>query len=102
MSSLTIRPAFPDDAAALERLAQLDSSEVPTGELLIAEVDGGPAAAMAIQGGAVIADPFQPTAALITLLAERARQLRGDAPRSRGRQLSALRNSLAARTFKRA
>lgn len=90
MSSLTIRPAFPDDAAALERLAQLDSSEVPTGELLIAEVDGGPAAAMAIQGGAVIADPFQPTAALITLLAERARQL------------SALRNSLAARTFKRA
>jgi hypothetical protein len=80
MSELTIRPAFPDDAVALERLAQLDSSTVPPGALLIASVDGVIAAALCIQDEVAIADPFRPTAELVALLAQRARQLRGDGP----------------------
>ena len=37
-AALRIRQARPADAAALERLAALDSSQVPAGELLLAEV----------------------------------------------------------------
>jgi hypothetical protein len=72
---LTIRPAFPDDAGALARLAALDSARVPAGPLLLAEVDGVPWAAIALPSGRVIADPFRPTAALVELLARRAAQL---------------------------
>lgn len=78
VGELTIRPAFPDDAIALERLAQLDSAAVPAGELLLASVDGELVAALAIKTGTAIADPFRPTAAVVDLLARRARQLRGD------------------------
>jgi hypothetical protein len=74
---LTIRPAFPDDAGALARLAALDSARVPAGALLLAEVDGMPWAAIALDSGRVIADPFRPTAALVELLARRAAQLAG-------------------------
>ena len=37
---LTVRTAFPADAARLRTLAELDSAVVPGGELLIAEQDG--------------------------------------------------------------
>jgi hypothetical protein len=42
---------------------------------LLAEVDGQLRAALALTGGAVIADPFHPTADLIDLLHARAHQL---------------------------
>lgn len=83
MSELTIRPAFPDDAIALERLAQLDSSTVPAGALLIAGIDGVVVAALSIQDEVAIADPFRPTAEVLALLVERARQLRGARTRRR-------------------
>lgn len=77
MSELTIRPAFGDDAVALERLAALDSSTVPRGDaLLVACVDGAVVAALRIEDEAAIADPFHPTAEIVALLALRARQLR--------------------------
>lgn len=79
MSELTIRPAFPDDTVALQRLAQLDSATVPAGDLLIVCLDGVVVAALCIQDEVAIADPFRPTAELVTLLAQRARQLRGAA-----------------------
>jgi hypothetical protein len=72
---LTIRWAFPDDARAVARLAALDSRRVPAGQLLLAEIDGEPWAAVAIGSGAVIADPFRPTAALVDLLRRRRVQL---------------------------
>jgi hypothetical protein len=72
---VTIRPAFPDDAPALARLAALDSARVPAGPLLLAEIDGEPWAAIALQGGRAIADPFRPTAALVDLLRRRRAQL---------------------------
>src|SRR4051812_36287540 len=78
---VTIRPAFPDDAPALARLAALDSQRLPVGPLLLAEIDGEPWAAIALQSARVIADPFRPTAALVDLLRGRAAQLAGSSLR---------------------
>lgn len=80
--ALTIRMAVSADAAALDRLAQLDSASPPGPvPMLVAEVDGELRAALPLDGGRAIADPFQRTAELVALLAERARQLRTPAPR---------------------
>jgi hypothetical protein len=73
--SVTIRHAFPDDALALVRLAALDSSEVPSQPLLVAEVNGELWAALSLRDGAVVADPFRRTRALVELLSARAAQL---------------------------
>lgn len=73
---VTLRYAFPDDAAALRRLAALDSAEVPGGPLLVAEVGGEIWAAVTLAGpAAAIADPFRPTSELVLMLHERARRL---------------------------
>jgi hypothetical protein len=74
-TGVTIRFAFPDDARAVARLAALDSQRLPSGPLLLAEIDGEPWAAIATASGRVIADPFRPTAALVDLLRRRAAQL---------------------------
>jgi len=71
MTPITLRLACPDDAAAVARLAALDSRRVPTGQLLLAEIDGEPWAAIALATRLVIADPFRPTAALVDLLRRR-------------------------------
>jgi len=65
--SVVIRPAYPDDAAALERLARLDSRRPLSGAITIAERDGLLLAARAADGR-TIADPFAPTADLVALL----------------------------------
>ena len=81
-----IRYAVDSDAAAVARLAALDSSAIPDGPLLVAEVDGELWAAVAIHRGAAIADPFRPSGPLVELLRARARQLVGDpAPAGRRR-----------------
>ncbi|HEX7298124.1 MAG TPA: hypothetical protein VF257_03895 [Solirubrobacteraceae bacterium] len=67
-TSLTIRHAHGADASALVRLAALDSSRVPSGELLIAELDGRLVAALSVDTGAVIADPFEHTTAIVDSL----------------------------------
>jgi hypothetical protein len=67
-TSLTIRHANGADATALARLAALDSSRVPNGELLIAELDGRLVAALSIDTGASIADPFEHTATIVDSL----------------------------------
>ena len=72
-ASLTIRHATSADEAALSRLAALDSSRVPSGELLVAELDGELVAALSVDTGAVIADPFEHTAAIVDSLRVRAR-----------------------------
>jgi hypothetical protein len=74
--ALTIRLAGPADTAALGRLAQLDSAPAPKPvPMLVAEVGGELRAALPLDGGRAIADPFRPTAELVAILAERARQL---------------------------
>ena len=56
-----IRLATERDAAALKRLAALDSAKPLTGRVLIGELEGEPAAALSLKTGATIADPFQAT-----------------------------------------
>lgn len=81
---LTIRVARPEDSDQLQRLAQLDSAEVPHGELLVAVVSGRMRAAVSVGEGYAIADPFHPSYELVALLSERAEQLRnGKGRRSR-------------------
>jgi hypothetical protein len=84
---VTIRPAEAQDAAALSRLAALDSTSPPRGALL-AEVDGELWAALPLGGGPPIGDPFRRSADLVRLLELRASQLAGGdgrRPRKRGR-----------------
>jgi hypothetical protein len=75
-SSLTLRLAVPADADALDRLAQLDSRRAPRGAVIVAEVGGELWAAISIDDGHAVADPFRPTGELVALLVERSRQLR--------------------------
>lgn len=75
-TDVTIRYAFPDDAAAVAALAAVDSQPVPEGVLLVAEVGGELWAAVSLTAKGSIADPFRPTADVRTLLQARARQLR--------------------------
>jgi hypothetical protein len=82
MLDITIRSARDADAVALHRLAVLDSSHVPAGALLVAEVGGDLVAAASDHG--VIADPFRPTADVVDLLRLRAAALR--APRTAARR----------------
>jgi hypothetical protein len=98
-ADVVIRIATPADAAALVRLGELDSNR-SAGQLLadaaadpavlVAEVDGSIEAALALDGGLAIADPFRPSAVDLQLLSMRARQLGGDAPRRRGHRLGVL------------
>jgi hypothetical protein len=85
--SVTLRWAAPADRPALRRLAALDEAPVPTGNVLVAELDGVPVAALGVERGEAVADPFVPTASIVRLLALRARQLRGGRPRRRVRPL---------------
>jgi hypothetical protein len=73
--AVTLRYGFPDDAEAIARLADLDSAPPPAQPTLLAEVAGEPRAAVSLRDGAVVADPFHPTRALVELLQARAAQL---------------------------
>jgi hypothetical protein len=68
--SVLIRAARGSDGPALRRLAELDSSIVPEGDLLVAETDGELIAALG--AGGTIADPFRRTAGVVELLRLRA------------------------------
>jgi hypothetical protein len=98
---LIIRLARPEDEAAVERLAELDSARVPTGDVIVAEVRGTVWAALSLADFHAVADPFRPTGELVFLLAERGRQLvRHEERRSRGgrrlgRRLGRRRTALA-------
>ena len=87
-ASLRIRQAGQSDAAALERLAALDSSHAPHGQVLLAEVGDELWAALSLEDGHAIADPLRPSADAVLLLGQRSRQLhrqerRGSHPRVR-------------------
>ena len=71
-TALTIRPATDADAFALRRLAVIDSAAPPTGDVLLAEMGDELWAAMSVDTGAAIADPFRPSADLVDLLRLRA------------------------------
>src|SRR3954463_13612360 len=74
-SSLRIRHASAADAAAVERLAALDSSRRPTGDVLLAEVGDELWAALSMDDGHLVADPLRHSAGAALLLAQRSAQL---------------------------
>jgi hypothetical protein len=82
--SVLIRAARGSDGSAIARVAALDSAAVPAGELIVAEADGALVAARSLDTGAVVADPFRPTADVVALLDLRARALRARPRRTRG------------------
>jgi hypothetical protein len=73
---LRIRQARHTDAVALERLAALDSSHAPRGDVLLAEVGDELWAAFSMDDGHAVADPLKPSADAVLILGARARQLR--------------------------
>jgi hypothetical protein len=75
---LVLRRATPADAAALERLAALDSVAPLGDEVLIALVDDEPIAALALTDHRSAADPFRRSADAMKLLRIRARHLTED------------------------
>jgi hypothetical protein len=77
MDSLVIRTATASDAAALHRLAALDSQTLVAGPHLLAELDGRAVAALSRADGSVVADPFSRTDTVVAMLRRRAEQLAG-------------------------
>jgi hypothetical protein len=73
---VTIRYAAAADALRLRELAELDSASPPHGPVLVAEVDGRLRAALPVDGGPAISDPFHRGRELLALLRLRAEQLR--------------------------
>jgi hypothetical protein len=74
--TVVIRAARGSDGPALRRLAELDSSPLPGGDLLIAESGDEVVAALSVETGERVADPFRRTADVVDLLAYRARGLK--------------------------
>lgn len=73
---LTVRAATQCDVEAVRLLAALEGVELPRGPVLVAQVGGEVLAALPLDGGRALADPFQPSAHMVELLELRARQLR--------------------------
>ncbi|MEA2366356.1 MAG: hypothetical protein QOE69_1331 [Thermoleophilaceae bacterium] len=73
--NVTIRRATAEDALAVRRLAALDSSFPPTGDVLLAETGDELWAALSLDSGAAVADPFRPSRDLLDLLRFRAERL---------------------------
>jgi hypothetical protein len=72
---VTFRHARPEDAEALTVLAQLDSSRVPSGDVIVADAGGELWAAVSLADGHAVANPFRPSGELTWSLMERARDL---------------------------
>jgi hypothetical protein len=101
---ITIRRATEADAAGLARLAALDSAAVPVAPVLVAESNGELRAALSLNDGETVADPFHPTAPIVELLvtfAAEGRDGRRTLPGGRRGRRSTRRAGLAA-TIRRA
>ena len=72
---VTVRALRAPDVEPLRVLAALDSRHLPTGPVLVAEQDGELLAALPLDGGRAIADPFRRTSDVVALLELRARQI---------------------------
>ena len=80
MENITIRVATAADERAVRRLAVLDSAFPPTGDVMLAEMDDELWAALSIDTGHAVADPFRPSGDMVELLRLRAARLRGESP----------------------
>jgi hypothetical protein len=80
---ITIRRATDDDAAALERLARLDSQHLPAGPHLVALAGERYVAAASLDDGRWVADPFMVSEPIVELLRQRVATLTGRPARRR-------------------
>jgi hypothetical protein len=87
-----VRFARPYEAATLRRLAELDDAPELAGEILVATIDADVVAALSLDDGRVLANPFVPTSDSVELLRGCATALTG---RPRRRWRSALRPRFA-------
>ena len=87
MNTLTIRRATAADDFAVRRLAALDSAFPPTGDVLLAEMGDELWAAVSLDTGHAVADPFRPSGDLVDLLRFRAERVTAE-PATRGRVLA--------------
>jgi hypothetical protein len=87
---IIIRRSTEEDRLAIAELAELDSRRAPRGEALLAFIGTELRAALPLDGGEAIADPFHHTAELVDLLRVRAPQALERRDRQAGR-LAALR-----------
>jgi hypothetical protein len=78
-----LRRARRDDAAVIQRLAVLDEARPLEGAVLLAIVNGLAVAALSLDDGRVVADPFVATTEARSLLLLRATQLAGGRHRRR-------------------
>jgi hypothetical protein len=84
LHEMVLRADRPNDEQALRRLAALDSVRPIKGRAILAEVDGRAVAAIGLDDGKVVADPFEHTADVVELLRVRADRLE---PRAERRHL---------------
>ena len=89
MNTLTIRRATAADDFAVRRLAALDSAFPPTGDVLIAEMGDELWAALSLDTGHAVADPFRRSGDLVELLRFRAGRMTAEKA-ARGRMLARL------------
>lgn len=75
---LTVRAATQLDSDGVRLLAALEGVAMPTGEVLVAQVGDELRAALPLDGGRALADPFHPSTHIVELLELRARQLRAE------------------------
>lgn len=85
---ITIRDAVPADHGELRRLAELDSALLPTGPMVVGEVDGEVRAAYSVDERRAIANPFKRTAELVTLVELHVRQANRARKRRRRRSVA--------------
>jgi hypothetical protein len=73
--AVTLRRYSTEDHDPLARLAALDSSKPPQEPVVVAEVGGELRAALSLNDGSLVADPFHLTGGVADLLRAYARQL---------------------------
>jgi hypothetical protein len=79
--TVVLKMAGAEDGQSVRTLAELDEAAAPTGEVLLAFIDGEAVAALSLDDGQVVSNPFVATSGAIALLRLRARHLAGPARR---------------------
>jgi hypothetical protein len=76
-TTVALRGANAEDDGTLRQLAELDEAPELDGEVLLATVDGEAIAAVSLQDGRIVSNPFVATTEAVALLQLRARHLAG-------------------------
>ena len=84
---VALRLAQPDESAIVRGLAALEDAPALSGPVLLAVVDGEAVAALSLDDGRIVANPFLHTEAAVGLLQLRARHLSVTRPRRRFRTI---------------